>query len=109
MIAEVKDGKHKGKTRATEIEILKSEPSISKKEVVTPASPSKPLVQWTPEEVQQWLASSDDFKEYATQFSLSGKALAGLTEAQFQKELGNIKGSALYNAVLELKKRDGTL
>ena len=36
--------------------------------------------------------------------SLDGKDLATLTKEDFQKELGNIQGSALFNAVQELKK-----
>ena len=56
---------------------------------------SKPLVNWTKDEVQQWFKSSK-YSDYARRFlGLDGKDLAGLTEVQFQKELGNIQGSAL--------------
>lgn len=53
-----------------------------------------------------WL-SSEDFKEFAACFPFSGKWLAGFSEEDFQKALGNIKGSALYNAVRELKGEKG--
>jgi hypothetical protein len=38
---------------------------------------------------------------------LDGQSLAWLKEEQLQKELGNIQGSALFNAVEELKQKAG--
>jgi hypothetical protein len=55
--------------------------------------------QRTADEVQQWFANST-FAKHAKNFEgLDGKLLARLKEEQFQKELGNIQGSALFNAV----------
>ena len=70
--------------------------------------PLSKLANWTKEEVQAWFLSSD-FKEFASRFPLSGMYLAGFTEAQFQKELGNVQGSALYNTMQALKGEKGTL
>mmetsp|Transcript_21613 Transcript_21613/g.30216 ORF Transcript_21613/g.30216 Transcript_21613/m.30216 type:complete len:92 (+) Transcript_21613:353-628(+) len=61
------------------------------------------------DEVQEWLLCSEEFKNQASKFPLSGKSLAGLSKENFQKELGNILGSALYNMVQALKQRKTTL
>ena len=50
----------------------------------------KPLIEWTKGEVQTWLLSQVDFQEFASRFLLSGKSLVGLTQEDYQKELGNI-------------------
>ena len=68
-------------------------------------SKDKPVELWTKVQVQDWFHQNDEFTEFGSKFKgLSGKSLAGLTEQQLQKELGNLQGSALYNAVAALKK-----
>ncbi len=63
----------------------------------------KSLENWTEEEVQAWLADNN-YSEFSQNFvKLRGHGLASLSEAQFQKELGNLLGSALYNEVQALK------
>ncbi|KAL6066395.1 hypothetical protein QOT17_009583 [Balamuthia mandrillaris] len=64
----------------------------------------KPLEGMSEGEVHAWLEKQKDFAQFAQTFiSLSGKHIAGLTEAQLQNAFGNLQGSALLNALQSLK------
>ena len=73
------------------------------------ASRSKPLVDWTTEEVQVWLSSSVNFKGVAAHFSLlNGEALAGFTQNNIENILKDTaQAIALYNALQKLKGEKG--
>src|SRR5690606_24686643 len=71
---------------------------------------SKPLEEWSQDEVQTWFHQQADLAGFAKEFEgLSGKSIAGLTETQLQKEFGNLRGSVIYNSLQELKLRTGML
>ncbi len=55
--------------------------------------------------METWLEKSEDFNSLKDKFELSGKALASLSKGDVQQASGDIaKGSALYNAIQQLKK-----
>ena len=68
------------------------------------AKENKQLEEWTAEEVQNWLLQNKEFAKFAPKFEgIRGKSLAGFAKDDLQKELGNLQGSALFNAVAKLK------
>ena len=74
------------------------------KESNTSVPSSKPLANWTKEEVQQWFLSSK-YSAFATKFpGLNGIDLAGLSKGDFVLIVKDAaQGIVLYNAVQALK------
>ena len=69
------------------------------------SSAQKPFEEWTAQEVMEWMEKKPDFQDEAlrAKFFFTGEAIASLTKEDFQKEIGNLPGAVLYNAVQELK------
>ena len=104
-ITTVTQGRYKGKQKAIEVELLKPSMQITSK---TSDGPSKPLVEWTEEEVQEWISNSKKFKKFASRFSfLTGEDLAGLSEANFLRRCPEM-GDVMYNEVQKLQQKLGT-
>ena len=63
------------------------------------------VTEWTKEKVQDWFEKNSMFSNFKNHFEeFDGNALSQLTEAQIQSGIGdNLKASALYNAIAQLK------
>jgi hypothetical protein len=66
---------------------------------------------WTLEEVKKWFEENEqeEFRSLAIKFPVGGKGLATLSKEDFQAAVGPVLGSALYNAVQDLKKPPGPI
>ena len=70
-----------------------------------------PLEEWSMADVQTWLSTNkrEEFRSLAPSFPLSGESLAGFSKGDLERAIGILLGSAMYNAIQELRKPAGNV
>jgi len=101
-IATTIQGKYQGKPKAAQVQLLKpSMQSISDSSNGTTVE-SKPLMEWSENEIQNWILSTKYANHAQASKHLNGKELAGLSKEDFLRRCPEM-GDVIYNAVQELK------